>query len=70
MIGEFKEWYTPENTKHFLEGNKEISAKKLHRVLDATSAASPGSPPNTVDINYPKCENPYKAKYGEERWRE
>eukprot|EP00957_Ditylum_brightwellii_P194576 14820725-Ditylum_brightwellii.AAC.2 len=70
MIGEFKEWYKPENVKHFLEGNKEISAKKLHNVLDAASAASTGNPPITVDIDYQKCENPYNARYGGERLRE
>eukprot|EP00957_Ditylum_brightwellii_P171864 13083692-Ditylum_brightwellii.AAC.1 len=51
-IGEFKEWCTPENAKHFLEGNKGISEKNLHSVFDAASAASPGSPLNTVDIDY------------------
>eukprot|EP00957_Ditylum_brightwellii_P109839 8377878-Ditylum_brightwellii.AAC.2 len=39
-IGDLKTYYTPENVKHFLKGNKGVSAKKLQSIFDVASVAS------------------------------
>eukprot|EP00957_Ditylum_brightwellii_P025343 1916892-Ditylum_brightwellii.AAC.1 len=49
---------TPESAKHFLEGNKGVSAKKLQNIFDVNTTSSPQIPPTTVEIGYQKLENP------------